>query len=221
MGEDGADGGDEEWPDPNGRDGRGDGRRRRAPAAQDLAPEDHAEELAEIMEDLDDLEDVADTPEEREQVRETRRRVLKVASGSRAFGNVITGYDASDVAEAFLGSLLLGIPMFVEGGTIEIGEFLATRPAILGGTILANVLLVIGVLYVADIQDVRVHEPLFGVVPRRLVGVLVVAYGSAVLLMTAWGRVDWALSADAFAKCVVAAVPMTLGAALGDILPGS
>jgi hypothetical protein len=39
--------------------------------------------------------------------------------------------------------------------------------------------------------------------------------------MTAWGRVDWAAPELAVATIVVAWMPMAIGAALGDILPGT
>jgi len=48
------------------------------------------------------------------------------------------------------------------------------------------------VLYIARFQDVRVSDPFFGFVPRRLVGVLGVSTVTATLLLTGWGRVDWA-----------------------------
>jgi len=68
---------------------------------------------------------------------------------------------------------------------------------------------------------VRVPRPVLGVLPRRLVGVLGVATVTAVALFTAWGRVDWTEPWLATSQVVVAIVPMAIGAALGDILPGS
>jgi uncharacterized membrane protein len=134
---------------------------------------------------------------------------------------VIRGYDRGDLAEALLGSFLFGIPMAVEGGTQEVGEFLVARPLYLGATVLFGVGLVIGIIYVADFQDVRIHKPILGVIPRRLAGVVGVSLTMAVVLLTGWGRVDWAAPALAVANVVVAFVPMSVGAALGDILPGS
>lgn len=111
--------------------------------------------------------------------------------------------------------------MFVEGGTAEVGEFVATRPVFLVGTVVAAVWLVHGIVYVADFQDVRVHDPILGIVPRRMVGVSGVAFLTALVAMTAWGRVDWTAPWLAFCTVSVAFVPMAIGAALGDILPGS
>jgi uncharacterized membrane protein len=111
--------------------------------------------------------------------------------------------------------------MAVEGGTQEVGAYLAARPKFLGGTIFFTFALVIGILYVADIQDVRVQDPIFGFVPRRLIGVLCIALLTALGIMTAWGRIDWGTPMLASADVVVAFVPMSIGAALGDILPGT
>jgi uncharacterized membrane protein len=116
------------------------------------------------------------------------RVAMDVEAGS-VFGRVIRGYDRGDLVESLLGALVFGIPMFVEGGTNEVGTFVASHPAYPVATHALALTVVVGVLYVADIQDVRVHRPFFGLIPRRLVGVM--------------------------------AVLMAIGAALGDILPGS
>lgn len=180
--------------------------------ADDPTPEEVVDGLAELQERVDD-------EETREQVRELMAQVAELQP--RGFGNVVVGFDRTDLAEATLGALLFGIPMFVEGGTSEVGEFIATRPVFLVGTVLAAVGVVYGIVYVADFQDVRVHEPVLGVVPRRMVGVTGVSFLTALLAMTAWGRVDWAEPWLAFCTVSVAFVPMAIGAALGDILPGS
>ncbi|MFC6733082.1 DUF2391 domain-containing protein [Haladaptatus sp. GCM10025707] len=137
------------------------------------------------------------------------------------FGNTIKGFDRADAAEAFVGAIIFGIPMFVESGTLEAGAFISTHPLYLVATVLIAVGIVIGLLYVADIQDVRITNPILGVFPRRLVGVVGISFGAAVLMMSAWGRVGWADPWLAFCQVSVAFVPMVIGAALGDILPGS
>ncbi len=109
----------------------------------------------------------------------------------------------------------------VEGGTGEVGAHLAARPLAVEATLVAAVAVVVGIRYVSELQDVRVREPLFGVVSRRLVGVVCVAALTAVALLTLWGRVDWARPGVAVATCAVAFVPMAIGAALSDILPGT
>ncbi|SEG21697.1 DUF2391 domain-containing protein [Halobellus limi] len=185
------------------------------------------EELQHLLEEFDALAETVDSPAERARVRRARRAAVIAttaaaeAADAPVFGRVIRGFDRSDLAEAFLGSFLFGVPMFVEGGTNEVGAFLARRPLFLFGTVLSAIGLVVGILYVAEIQDVRVHNPILGVVPRRLVGVLGVSFLTAVAAMTAWGRIAWSEPTLAFATVAVAFVPMSVGAALGDILPGT
>ncbi|GAB6860906.1 DUF2391 family protein [Haloplanus litoreus] len=178
-------------------------------------------DMGDLFDELEELEGLVMSDAARKQVRETMRVAMEASSGASPFGRVIRGYDRGDLAEALLGSLLFGIPMAVEGGTQEVGTFLAPRPLYLLGTAVFAVSLVIGILYVADIQDVRIHRPIFGLIPRRLVGVLGVSFLTAVLLLTLWGRVDWEAPRLALANAVVAFVPMSIGAALGDLLPGS
>jgi uncharacterized membrane protein len=180
-------------------------------------PEDQAVE--DLIDDLEALEDLVDTPDEREQVREAIRLAREVERPS-VFGRVMSGFDRNDAAQALLGSTLFGLPMLVEGGTQEVGDFLATRPLYYGATFLAGVTMVAGILYATDIQDVRIHRPLFGLVPRKFAGVLAVSGLMAVVSMTVWGRVDWNDPTTAVARTVVCFVPMAIGAALGDILPG-
>lgn len=184
-------------------------------------PEEPPEELdiEDLLEELEELEETVDSRAERRQVREAMQVARRVRGG--VFGRVIRGYDAADAAESMLGALLFGIPMAVEGGTNEAGVFLAGNPPLLAGTAVFAVLTVVGILYVTDIQDVRIYKPLLGVIPRRLAAVTLIAFASALVLLTAWGRVDWADPLVALGTVVVAFVPMSIGAALGDILPGS
>ena len=178
-------------------------------------------DMGDLFDELQELEDLVLSDAAREQVRETMRVAMEASAASSPFGRVIRGFDRGDLAEALLGSLLFGIPMAVEGGTGEVAVFLTGHPGALGGTFLFAVGMVIGIIYVADIQDVRVYKPFFGLIPRRLVGVLGVSVVTATLLLTAWGRVDWGTPLLAVANVVVAFVPMSIGAALGDLLPGS
>ncbi|MFC7097927.1 DUF2391 family protein [Halobaculum marinum] len=185
-------------------------------------PADQSPTVEDLIQSLETLEEVVDDSEERRKVREAMRTARDLAAREQpsVFGRVVRGFDRSDLAEALLGSVLFGIPMLVEGGTTEVGAVLASRPLSLVGTAVVTVLLVIGILYVADFQDVRVHNPILGVVPRRLVGVLGVAFVTAVVGLTVWGRVDWAAPAVALGSTLVATLPMAVGAALGDLLPG-
>ena len=188
----------------------------------DDPPSDHPTDpdLDDLLDELEELEETVDDPVEREQVRETMRVARRVTAPG-TFGRVIRGFDRRDAAEALVGSMVFGIPMLVESGTLEIGEFVAAHPISLLVTLTGTVTLVIGLLYVAEIQRVEIHRPLFGFVPRRLVGVLAVSYLTALFTMTAWGRVDWAEPWLAICQTSVTFSAMALGAALGDILPGS
>jgi uncharacterized membrane protein len=185
------------------------------------APTDEPTDMGDLFDELAALEAVVETPDARARVRETMRVAMAASAATGPFGRVIRGYDRADITEGLLGSLLFGIPMAVEGGTGEVAGHLAAHPAALGGTVGFAVALVIGIIYVADFQDVRIHRPLFGVLPRRLVGVIGVSFLTAVALLTVWGRVDWGEPQLALANAVVAFVPMSIGAALGDLLPGS
>lgn len=111
--------------------------------------------------------------------------------------------------------------MFVEGGTYEIGPFLARNLPLLLGTHVITIAIVIGILYVADFRDVRIHAPILGVVPRRVVGVMGALLLTAIVTMTVWGTISWEQPVEAIAAITVAHLPMSIGATIGDILPGS
>lgn len=178
-------------------------------------------DLAAMVAQFDELAATVDTDAEREQVRAAREEALEAVEAERVFGKTIRGFDRGDAAEVLVGSVLFGLPMFVEDGTRDVGVFLAAHPAALLATVAFGVAMVVGILYVAEIQDVRVHEPYLGVVPRRLAGVVAIAGVTALVMMTLWGRVDWTAPVLDLARVTVAAVPMAIGGALGDILPGS
>lgn len=182
------------------------------------SPEEDEPRMADLFDELQELEETVDSPEERAQVRETMRMAMEVQQPG-VFGRIVKGFDTDDAAQALLGALLFGIPMFVEGGTFEVGAFIETHPVYLLATHLFALGLVIGILYVADIQDVRIQNPIFGVIPRRLVGVIGISLGTALVMMTVWGRIDWADPWLAFCQASVAYVPMSIGASLGDIIP--
>ncbi|GAB7093203.1 hypothetical protein JCM30237_03550 [Halolamina litorea] len=180
-------------------------------------------EVDELLDELEALElAVADEDyETQSRVRESIRMARRIEETPPVFGRVIKGFDRHDAAEALVGSVVFGIPMVIEGGTLEVGAYLATHPAYFLGTLLFGVAIVVGLLYVAEIQDVRIVDPLFGVIPRRPTGLLAIAAATAVAMMTAWGRVDWGEPWVAACQTGVCFVGMAIGGALGDILPGS
>jgi len=93
-------------------------------------------------------------------------RAAADAQDLAVFGRVIRGFDREDFAETVLGSLLFGIPMAVEGGTVDAAIHIARHPLYFTGTIAAAVTMVIGILYVAELQDVRIAHRIPGIVPR-------------------------------------------------------
>ncbi|MFB6083094.1 MAG: DUF2391 domain-containing protein [Halorientalis sp.] len=183
-------------------------------------PDDEPPTLGDLLDELDEYEESLSDPARRERIQEIIETASEVEEPA-VFGRTIVGFDRADLMEAMLGALLFGIPMMVEGGTQEVGAFVATHPVYFVGTLVFAVGITVGILYVADFQDVRVRDPFFGVIPRRLVGVLGVSLLLALVMSTAWGRVDWSDPWLAVCTCTVAFVPMVIGAALGDILPGS
>lgn len=131
------------------------------------------------------------------------------------------------MAEAFVGSIVFLIPLLVEDGVYEIAEHFLTMSV--GGwpvLLLANaafVMLLTGALiYWSDIQRIDVTTYIFGVpIPRRLLFTLLIALGTATLMMTLWGRVSgWTNPMVAVARISVVWTAAATGAALGDLLPG-
>lgn len=173
-------------------------------------------DLDDAMDELEELEALVDSPEEREQVREAMRTLRRAQP--RPFGRLRSAFGLRDIGEALVGSVLFGIPMIVEDGTLDAGAHIATRPFALAFTAVVGVGLVVGILRTVEFEKVQA-DLLFGVVPVRLLGLLGVAAVSAFVLLTVWGRVDWADPQVAAGQTLVTALVMAVGASLGDILP--
>ena len=90
-------------------------------------------DIDDLLDELEILEEKVRHPEARAQLAETIRVARRVDTGG-PFGNVISGFDRADAAEALVGSVVFGIPMLVEGGTLEVGAFIATHVSYLLGT---------------------------------------------------------------------------------------
>ena len=72
-----------------------------------------------------------------------------------------------------------------------------------------------------EFRDIVVTRPLFGIILRRLVSVLVVSFLTATFTMTLWGRLEgWNDPAVALSRISVVWTVSAFGAAPGDILPG-
>lgn len=83
------------------------------------------------------------------------------------------------------------------------------------------VVMIAAICYWTGPQEVTVTRPIFGYVPRRLVGIAIVSVLTAAALATLWGRVDgWSDPVVAIARVSAVWSVAALGASLGDILPG-
>ncbi|QSX00970.1 DUF2391 family protein [Haloterrigena alkaliphila] len=185
--------------------------------AESTEPPDEAT-IDDLYEQLETLEETVDAADERTEVRRMRRLVHRLSHNGMV-DKVITQFSREDKAEAFVGSVVIGLPMLVEDGVMDIGRFLAAHPPALVATLAIAVALVVGILYVADFREVQIHNPYFGVVPRRPVWVLGIAFATAAMLMTLWGRVTWEEPWVNLCQVSVVFVAMAIGGSLGDILP--
>jgi len=174
-------------------------------------------DFGDVLDDLEELEELVDSDAEREQVREAMRTARR-ADRRRVVGRIRDSFDVRDAGEAVVGSFVFGIPMVVEGGTLEIGEAIADSVPAMALTGLLGLAFVWGVLHAARFEAIEA-DLLFGVIPLRLVSIVVIAGSLSVGLMTLWARVDWSEPAVAFAQCLVTGVVMAVGASLGDVLP--
>lgn len=186
--------------------------------------DDRTVPVSELLDQLDRLEQTVDNPDERREVEQTRELAERLSDG--VFGERIRKYTGQDVAESFVGSIVFAVPLLVEDGVNVIAQhFLSTQAAGVPAYLLANVTFVVllagALIYWADIQRVEEPTKVMGVpVPRRLIGTLLVAFLTTAALMTLWGRIEWAQPVVALARVTVVWTVASVGAALGDILPG-
>ena len=183
-------------------------------------------DINDLLQKLDRLKDTVDDPHEREKVRQTISLVNRMP-GSQAFTKRITKYTTRDIAESFVGGILLSLPLLVEDGVFDIAEWLvATSVGGIPVFLVANVLFVLvmtwGLLYFADFRDLQDPNPIFGFLPRRLVAVLAISLLVSLGTMALWGRLfeGGPTRLEAFARVTVIWAAAAFGAALGDILPG-
>jgi len=127
-------------------------------------------DIDDLLRKLNRLKDTVDDPHEREKVQQTISLVNRMP-GSQAFTKRITKYTTRDIAESFVGGILLSLPLLVEDGVFDIAEWLAGT--LVGGLpvfLIANVLFVLvmtwGLLYFADFRDLQDSSPIFGFLPR-------------------------------------------------------
>jgi uncharacterized membrane protein len=172
-------------------------------------------DIDDVLRKLEDLRDTVDDEDERDEVRTAIAMVETLP-----FGKSIEKYTTRDIAQAFVGSIVFSMPFLVEDGVYEIARHFLDSPALLVANLVFVVVVASGLLYWSDIRDVRVHRPILGIVPRRLLGVVVVSFLTASLTMALWGRLDSTTAPVALARISVVWTAASFGAALGDILPG-
>lgn len=195
---------------------RGDRTRDRLPAET---------EMDDVIEQLDELEQTVDSAEELRELNDVRL-ALERLPGGEFVEKRIEKYTTRDVAESFVGSILVSLPLLVEDGVFDIadhfvGNTVAGIPFWLVGNVVFVTLVTWALLYWADFRDIAESDTLFGLIPYRVVGVLLISFSTAALLMSLWGRVGgWSDPLLAFARVSVVWTAAAFGAALGDILPG-
>lgn len=181
--------------------------------------------LTNLDDQLTELEASFDDDSHRSEVREIRTRTEHAIS-NEGFGDNIRKYTSRDIAEAFVGSIFFSIPFLIEDGVFDVAAyFLSFRIGEFPVFFLMNsgfvLLMVTALVYWTGPQNVQIYRPVFGVIPRRLLGITVVSFLTATALMTMWGRVNgWEDPIIAIARCNVVWTVASFGAALGDILPG-
>ncbi len=183
-------------------------------------------DINDLLTKLDALKETVDHPDEREKVRQTISLVERMP-GSEAFTKRITKYTTRDIAESFVGGILLSLPLLVEDGVFDIAEWFASAlvvgvPVFLVGNVLFVLVMTWGLLYYADFRDLQDPNPILGFLPRRLVAVVTISLLVAVGTMTLWGRLFEGdpTTLEAVGRVTVIWAAAAFGAALGDILPG-
>ncbi len=175
-----------------------------------------------LLAELNGLRDPEVDPAIEEEIREAED-LIAMAHQRGLIGSKVRTLRARDAAEAFVGSVIFASPLLVEDGIFDIADHLLGLmirgvPVLL----LLNTVFVVIMTYALvewTGRDKDESAVLFGVIPIRVVMVLVVSFVVATVLMTIWGRVgDWRRPAEALARINVVWTVGSLGAALGDIL---
>ncbi len=179
-------------------------------------PEEQAD-IRDVIEDLGDLKEMVDDEEERRKVRETMRTLRSVRAPG-IVGRFRGGFGLRDAGEAVIGGFLFGVPMIVEGGTYDVGRYIANHPLSLVVTVLFGGSLILAILYAGGFEQVC-EDQLFDVVPLRLIGIVGISVVLAVFLLTIWGQVDWSDPMVAGSQATLVAIAMGVGGSVGDILP--
>ena len=179
-------------------------------------------DVSEVIEQLENLESEVSRADEQAEVRRIRRMLERVPGNEQ-----ISKYTPRDMGEAFIGGLVFSLPLLVEDGVFEIAEwFVATTVGPIPVYFALNAVLIVtitaGLLYAVDFREVKVNKPLFGFLPRRLLGVLVISFVCAFGMMFLWGRLHEGdpTTLESVGRATVIWASAALGAVLADILPG-
>ncbi|MFB6254437.1 MAG: DUF2391 family protein [Halobacteriaceae archaeon] len=181
--------------------------------------------IEELYEQFNDLEATVQTDAKRKAIQEIRSRTHD-ATTDRGLNERIKKYTSRDIAEAFVGSIFFMIPLTVEDGVFEVANHLLSLQV---GSIPVFLLLhavfvlitITTLVYWAGPNNVVISRPIFGIIPRRLVGIATVSFLTAGAMMTMWGRVlNWQQPLIGVARVSVVWTVAAFGASLGDILPG-
>ena len=137
-----------------------------------------------VLEHLEELEETVDSEDEQNKVR-----IHLVESIS--LDETVNEYTTRDVAQTFVGGILLSLPLLAESGVFEIAEWLAHPVLGVPVFVLANVFFIFfltyGLIYWSDFRPVRLKR-ILGVFPRCLVAVLLISPLTATSLIVLWGR---------------------------------
>lgn len=183
-------------------------------------------DIEDLLAKLDALRDTVDEEHEREKVRQTISLVERMP-GTGALAERITKYTSRDLAESFVGAVLFALPLLVEGGVFEIAAWFAATtvagvPVLLIGHVGFIFLATAGLLYFADFRQITIRHPIFGVIPRRYAGVLLVSLTTSATMLLFWGRLHEGdpTAVERVGRIAVVWAAAAFGAGLGDILPG-
>lgn len=179
-------------------------------------------DVEDVVRELTILEETVSSPEERRAVRRTRRLTERIPGGRQ-----IQKYTGRDITESAVGGIAFSLPLLVEDGVFDIAAWFATMsvgpvPVFLALNVLFVIALTTAILFGTDFREVAVTRPFFGIVPRRLVGVLVVSFVVAGAMLFLWGRLHEAdpTRVEQLGRITVLWAAAALGASLGDLLPG-
>lgn len=178
--------------------------------------------IREAIAELEQLEEQVSDSRRQEELRRVQDMLERVPGTKQ-----IHKYTSRDIGEAFVGGLLFSLPLLVEDGVFDIAAwFVSIWLGPLPILLLANAVFVAVVttklLYAVDFREVVIHRPLFGFLPRRLVGIIVISFSTAFGMTLLWGRLHEGdpTHLEALARVTVIWTAAAIGAVLADVLPG-